>query len=272
MILFDAHCHLDDRKYNSDRDDTIRAARDAGVSYMMNAASDLESSAAAVCLAEMHGSIYASVGVHPHYVEDMDEDALLTLELMAKNPRVKAIGEIGLDYYRDLSPRDMQKKWFVRQIELAKKLGLPIIIHDRDANGDVFDILRSNGAFENGLQMHSYSGSVELARQYVKLGAYISISGPVTYKNASEKREVVKAVPLDRLLIETDSPYLTPEPRRGMRNEPAYVRYVLDQVAALKGISAEEAASATTANACRLFKIEQAGFSGCKNQRFDGDE
>ncbi len=255
MILFDAHCHLDDRKFNSDREQTVAAAEKAGVAYMMNAASDIESSLAAVRLAERYGSIYASVGVHPHNASDMDEDMLLTLEIMAKHPRVKAIGEIGLDYYRDLSPRDVQKIWFVRQIELAKKLRLPIIIHDRDANGDVFDILRSSCAFENGLQMHSYSGSAELARQYVRLGAYISISGPVTYKNASEKREVVKVVPLDRLLVETDSPYLTPEPKRGMRNEPAFVRYVLEQIAELKGISAEEAAAATTANACRLFGI-----------------
>lgn len=254
-MFFDAHCHLDDRKFHFDREQVVQQAKDVGVAGILNAAYDLESSAAAVKLAEQYDMIYASVGIHPHDASTLDDDALLTLELLAENKRVKAIGEIGLDYYRNLSPREVQKEAFVRQIALAKKLRLPIIIHDRDANGDVFDLLCANDAFVNGLQMHSYSGSVELARQYVKLGAYISISGPVTYKNASVKREVVRAVPLDRLLIETDAPYLTPEPKRGMRNEPAFVKYVLEQIAECKGITVEEAAAATYDNTCRLFRI-----------------
>lgn len=255
MKLFDAHTHLDDRKFDLDRKAVIENAEREGVAGILNAAYDLPSSLAAIRLAEEYDFIYASVGIHPHDAATLDEEALFTLELLAKKPKVKAIGEIGLDYYRNLSPRDVQKYAFVEQIRLAKKLNMPITIHDRDANGDVFDILTANKAFDNGLQMHSYSGSVELARQYVKLGAYISISGPVTYKNAPLKREVVRAVPLDRLLIETDAPYLTPEPKRGMRNEPAFVSYVLRQIAELKQISPEEAAEKTYENACRLFRI-----------------
>lgn len=256
MRLFDAHTHLDDDKFQRDRETVIRNAEETGLGGIMNAAYDLHSSQAAIKLAEDYPFIYAAVGVHPHDATTLDDDALLTLELMAKNKRVKAIGEIGLDYYRDLSPRDVQREAFEKQIALAKKLGLPIIIHDRDAHGDVFDILRKNDAFVNGLQMHSYSSSADLAMRYVELGAYISISGPVTYKNATVKREVVAAVPLERLLIETDAPYLTPEPRRGMRNEPAYVKAVAEKIAEIKGISAEEAANTTYDNACRLFRIE----------------
>lgn len=256
MKLFDAHAHLDDDKFRRDRAEVIRNACEIGTFRMMNAAYDLESSRAAIRLAEEHPFIYAAVGIHPHDADTLDDDALITLELMAKNKRVKAFGEIGLDYYRDLSPRNIQKEAFEKQIALAKKMKLPIIIHDRDAHGDVFDILCKNDAFVNGLQMHSYSASAELAMRYVHHGAYISISGPVTYKNAAVKREVVAAVPLDRLLIETDSPYLTPEPKRGMRNEPAYVRFVAEKIAEIKGISVEEAAEATYNNACRLFRIE----------------
>ncbi len=255
MRLFDAHCHLNDRKFDHDREETIQRCHDGGVEKMMCASDDLEESAHAVRIAESHKNIYAAIGIHPHNASAMDEEALLTLELMAKSPKVKAIGEIGLDYYRDLSPRDVQKECFIAQIELAKKLKLPIVVHDRDANGDVFDILRANDAFVNGLQMHSYSGSPELARQYVRLGAYISMSGPVTYKNAPVKREVVRAVPLDHLLIETDAPYLTPQAKRGMRNEPTYVGYVCEKIAELKAIAVEEVAEVTYQNACKLFGV-----------------
>ncbi|MDO4753946.1 MAG: TatD family hydrolase [Bacillota bacterium] len=257
MKLFDAHTHLDDDKFARDLEAVVRSAQDVGLAGIMNAAYDLHSSQAAIRLAEKYPFIYAAVGIHPHDASTLDDEALLTLELMAKNKRVKAIGEIGLDYYRDLSPRDVQREAFEKQIALAKKLALPIIIHDRDAHGDVFQILKSNDAFVNGLQMHSYSSSAELAMRYVDLGAHISISGPVTYKNASVKREVVAAVPLDRLLIETDAPYLTPEPKRGMRNEPAYVRYVAEKIAEIKGITPEEVAEATYNNACKLFRIPQ---------------
>lgn len=255
MKLFDAHCHLDDNKFSRDRDQVLRDAQKGGVQAILNPGADMESSANALALAKEHSWIYAAVGVHPHDVKTMDEDSLLTLELMARHPKVRAIGEIGLDYYRNLSPREDQQYWFRRQIQLAHKLGLPIVIHDRDANGDVYNILCEENAFVLGVQMHSYSGSAELARQYVKKGAYISISGPVTYSNASVKREVVQAVPIERLLIETDAPYLTPEPFRGQRNEPLRVALVCQKIAELKGLTPDEVAEVTFANACRLFRI-----------------
>lgn len=257
LRLFDAHCHLDDRKFRADLPQVLKAAEEAGVEAMLCCGANMETSASSVELANEHKNIYAAVGVHPHDAKELDEDALFTLEIMTKNKKVVAIGEIGLDYYRDLSPRDLQRHWFIEQIKLANKLGMPIVIHDRDANGDVFEILREYASFENGVQLHSYSGSAELARQYVKLGAYISISGPVTYKNASEKREVVKTVPIERILVETDSPYLTPEPKRGMRNEPAFVAHTLEKVAELKGMDPVEAARITTENAYRFFRIEK---------------
>lgn len=256
MIYFDAHAHLDDRKFNRDRIEMIERARDAGVKYTLNASSCLNSSQASVEIAKEYKGIFAAIGIHPHNAKDFDDQTLLTLELMSMDPNVKAIGEIGLDFYRDLSPRDVQEEVFRQQIRLAKRLGLPIVIHDRDSNQQVFDILRQESAFENGLQMHSYSASSEMARQYVKLGAYISISGPVTFKNARIKREVVETVPLDRLLIETDAPYLTAEPKRGQRNEPAYVVYTCRKIAEIKNISEEEVAAATTANAKKLFRID----------------
>ena len=180
---------------------------------------------------------------------------MLDLEALAKDPVVKAIGEIGLDYYRDLSPRDVQKKWFIEQIQLAKRMNLPIIIHDRDANDDVLRILKEQDAFKTGVLMHCFSGSKELAMQYVKLGAMISIAGPVTYKNARKTVEVVEAVPLSSLLIETDAPYLSPEPMRGKRNEPMNVKFTCERMAHIKNVSFEDMASATKENALRFFKI-----------------
>jgi TatD DNase family protein len=185
----------------------------------------------------------------------MDDMMLKMIANLAKKPVVKAIGEIGLDYYRDLSPRDLQQKWFIEQLALAKSMELPVIIHDRDANDDVLRILKAQKQFETGVLMHCYSGSKELARQYVELGAYLSIAGPVTYKNARKLIEVAAYVPLDRLMIETDAPYLTPEPNRGKRNEPMHVRYTCERIAQIKGISFEALAEATLNNAKTYFKI-----------------
>lgn len=255
-MLFDSHTHLDAEQFDIDRDLVIKRARLNGVSYILNPGADFDSSVKAVELAEKHDFIFAAVGVHPHDAETMDLMMREKLEEMAKNPVVKAIGEIGLDYYRDLSPRDIQIKWFTEQIRMAKRLSLPIIIHDRDANEDVFNILKAEKAFETGVLMHCYSGSKELAMQYVKLGAMISIAGPVTYKNARKTIEVVEAVPLDRLLIETDAPYLTPEPNRGKRNEPMFVKHTCQRMAIIKGITFEEMAEATLINAKNFFKID----------------
>lgn len=254
-MLFDSHTHLDAEQFDHDRELVIKRARLNGISYMLNPGADLSSSVKAVELAEAHDFIFAAVGVHPHDADQMDTEMLSMIEHLAKKPVVKAIGEIGLDYYRNLSPKDVQIYWFREQLRLAKRLNLPVIIHDRDANDDVLRILKEEKSFETGVLMHCYSGSRELAEQYVKLGAMISLAGPVTYKNARKSVEVAEVVPIAHLMIETDAPYLTPEPNRGKRNEPMYVRSTCERLATIKGISFEEMAAVIMANAKRFFKI-----------------
>jgi TatD DNase family protein len=255
-MLFDSHAHISDEKFDIDRDKVIKRAKENKIKLIMNPGVDLESSKKAVDLSGKYELVYAAVGFHPHEAKYMDDNMLELIKILAKKEKVKAIGEIGLDYYYDNSPREIQKKWFKKQIILAKELKLPIIIHDRDANQDTMTILKNEEAFENGVLLHCFSGSVELAKEYIKLGAYISLAGPVTFKNSIKPKEVAKFVPLNRLLIETDSPYLTPEPNRGKRNESSYVEYVCNQIAVLKEISFDKVADATYQNAKRFFKID----------------
>lgn len=255
-MLFDSHAHIDASQFDHDREEVIKRARLNGLSFILNPGADFDSSVKAVKLAEQYDFIYAAVGVHPHDAETMDDQMLIALEKMAQHHKVKAIGEIGLDYYRDLSPRATQQKWFVAQLRMAKCLNLPVIIHDRDANDDVLRILKEENAFETGVLMHCYSGSKELALQYAKLGAMISIAGPLTYKNARKTVEVVEALAPEQLMIETDAPYLSPEPKRGMRNESMFVRYTCERMAQIKGLTYEEMAHITLENAKRFFKIE----------------
>lgn len=254
-MLFDSHAHLDSYKFEEDRDEVIDRIKSSDIDLIMNPGADFQSSVDAVALSETYDFIYAAVGIHPHEADSMDDSMLMLLKSMAKKDKVKAIGEIGLDYFYDNSPRDIQKHCFKKQLEMAKELNMPVIIHDRDANQDVFDILCEVDSFKTGVLLHCYSGSAELATRYVKLGAYISIAGPVTYKNARKTVETVKVVPLDRLLIETDSPYLTPVPFRGKRNEPIHVRHVCEKIAEIKGLTFEEVAIATKENAIKYFKI-----------------
>ncbi|SHK60422.1 TatD family hydrolase [Paramaledivibacter caminithermalis] len=255
-MIFDSHAHLDDRRFDKDRDEVIKRAKENGISYIMNPGADFESSVKAVELANKYDMIYAAVGVHPHDAKTMDDMLLQLLKSLTKKPKVMAIGEIGLDFHYDHSPRDVQKKWFREQIRLAKEVNLPIIIHDREANNDVMNILKEEKAFDTGVLMHCYSGSAELAKQYIRNGAYISIAGPITFKNARKTVEVVETISIDHLMIETDSPYLTPHPHRGERNESSYVRYVAEKIAEIKGISVEEVAKRTTENAKRYFRIK----------------
>lgn len=255
-MLFDSHCHLDDSRYDADREAVLARAKEAGVSYIVNPGADLQTSQNAVALASQHAHIYAAVGIHPHDAKEMDDTALQLISHLARKPKVVAIGEIGLDFHYDFSPRDVQRHWFVEQIRLAKKLGLPVIIHDREANQETYYTLKAEKAFETGVLMHCYSGSAELAKQYIKLGAMLSIAGPVTFTNARKTVEVVQTVPLTHLFIETDGPYLTPIPYRGKRNEPGYVRFVAEKVAEIKGISVEEVAEQTCRNALQFFKIQ----------------
>lgn len=271
-MLFDSHAHLNNETYNDkSRSEVIRAIEASDVSYVMDVGFDLASSVAAVSHAAAYPWCYAVVGCHPHDTKKMDETTLTLLAGLAKKPKVCAIGEIGLDFYHDHSDRDTQRHWFRRQIQMALSLKLPIVIHDRDANQEVITILKEEGVFSTSrtglfpkqsdgfpdarLLMHCYSGSRELAEQYRKLGATISVAGPVTYKNARKLVEVVEAIPIQQLLIETDAPYLTPEPFRGKPNMSPYVEYTARKVAEIKGISYEETARITCDNAKRFFNI-----------------
>lgn len=254
-MFFDSHCHLTDDRYNDDLNDVIERAHSSGVQYIVNPGADLASSEKAVSLAEANARIYASVGVHPHDAKDMDDSVLQMIAHLAKKSKVVAIGEVGLDFHYDFSPRDIQRHWFVQQIRLAKTMNLPLIVHDREANQEVYDTLVAEKAFETGVLMHCYSGSAQLAHQYIRRGAKLSIAGPITFANARKTVEVVKEVSLEHLMIETDGPYLTPIPFRGRRNEPAHVRYVAEKIAEIKALTIEEVAEQTCRNAMAFFGI-----------------
>ncbi|NLN41417.1 MAG: TatD family hydrolase [Clostridiales bacterium] len=254
-MLFDTHAHLDDKRFDDDRNELIRGLPERGVSRVITPGIDIDSSKKCVQLAEKYDIVYAGVGIHPHEASKVEEDYLDQLRTMAQNKKVVAIGEIGLDYYYDFSPRDIQKKRFIEQIELAAELKLPIIIHNRDSHEDMLNILREHKDLINGGVMHCFSGSWEMAKIVLELGLYISLAGPVTFKNAKRPVEVAQNIPLDRLLIETDSPYLTPVPLRGKRNDPGHVALVAEKIAEIRGISAEEVGRITTENAIKLFKI-----------------
>ncbi len=256
-MLFDSHAHINDERFDEDRDEVIEHLRENSIDLVVNPGADMPSSRSAVELANKVDFIYSAVGVHPHDVETMTDKDLEELKNLAKeNEKVVAIGEIGLDYYYDLSPRELQKGWFIKQIELANELGLPFIVHDRDAHGDTFDIIKKYKAPETGCVLHCYSGSLELALEYIKMGCYISIPGTVTFKNNRKTVEVAENIPIEWMFIETDSPYLTPVPYRGKRNDPSKVRYVAEKVAELRGISYEEVCEITKENAKKFFNIK----------------
>lgn len=254
-MLFDSHAHIDDKKFNDDRDTTIARALESGIEGILNAGADMFSSARAVELAERYEAVYAAVGIHPHDAKEARETDYSKLAEWAARPKVVAIGEIGLDYHYDFSPREAQKTVLIRQLDLARQLGKPVIIHDREAHGDILSIMKKEGAGLSGV-FHCFSGSMEMAREVLAMGFYLSFAGPVTFANAHKLKEVAREIPLDRLLVETDSPYLTPEPYRGRRNEPAYVRYVAETIAELRNIEPEYLAKITTENTKHLFKIE----------------
>ena len=255
-MLFDTHVHLNVSHFDEDREEVLKRADDAGVSNMVVVGFDHETIPGAIELAEKYDHIYAAVGWHPVDAIDMTEDDLKYLEELSSHPKVVALGEMGLDYHWDKSPKEVQKEVFRKQIDLAKKVNLPIIIHNREATEDTVTLLKEEGAEQVGGIMHCFSGSPEIAKQCVKdLNFYISLGGPVTFKNAKKPKEVAKEISLDHLLIETDCPFLAPHPNRGKRNEPAYVKLVAEQIAELKGVSFEEVATKTTENAKKLFDI-----------------
>ena len=255
-MLIDTHTHLDDARYNDDRDAVIARAREAGVEAFVTIGCDLATSQAAVQLADGHPFVYASIGVHPHEVRHIGDGWYDEFRRLAHNKKVVAYGEIGLDYHYNHSSPKEQRDRFREQIQLARELALPVIIHTREAQEDTIAILKEEQASDIGGVFHCFSGDAWLAKDALEMGFYLSFSGILTFQNAAMLREIATTVPLDRLLIETDCPYLTPTPHRGKRNEPAYVTQVAKQLAVLHPtLSEEDIGRMTTENARRLFKI-----------------
>jgi TatD DNase family protein len=253
-MLIDTHTHLDDARYDADRDAMIQRARQAGVTAFVTIGCDLTTSRSAVTLADRHPDIYASIGVHPHEVKHIRDDWYDELRRLAQHAKVVAYGEIGLDYHYNHSPPKDQRERFREQIQLARDLHLPVVIHTREAQEDTISILKEEKASEVGGVFHCFSGDAWLAKDALDLGFYLSFSGILTFNNATMLREIAKQTPLDRVLIETDCPYLTPVPHRGKRNEPAFVSHVARQLAEIHpDLSLEQIEEATTENAKRLF-------------------
>jgi TatD DNase family protein len=287
-VLLDSHTHIDMREFDADRDRVLQRAREAGVAAVIDIGIDVASSEAAIALAEKHSDVFATVGIHPHDASKVTDAAIGRLEELAKHPKVVAVGEIGLDFYRNRSSKESQVHAFKRQLELASKSRLPVVIHSRNANDEVFEILREytmkyrqspvspnlggnnvGAIHELSLRntgvgaesesrpvgvLHCFSGDAELGRKYIDMGFLLSFAGPVTYPK-STAAGVAKEIPLDKLLIETDCPFLTPQAHRGKRNEPAYVSYVAAKIAEVKGVPAESVAETASANAIKLFRL-----------------
>ena len=254
-MLFDTHAHYNDAQFDDDRFEILDSMQENGVGYIVNAADSMQSIEKILSLAERYNFIYAAIGVHPEEVAGLAEADMETLKELSHHKKVCAIGEIGLDYHYDDVPKDVQKRWFDRQLSLAEELELPVIIHDRDAHGDCIDILEKHDIKRIGGVMHCYSGSAEMAQQLLKMGFYFGFGGTLTFKNAKKVQLSAEAIPLDRILLETDCPYLAPEPLRGRRNSSLLLPYVAAKMAEIKGISIEETERITTENAKKLYKI-----------------
>ncbi|MEA4973930.1 D-aminoacyl-tRNA deacylase [bioreactor metagenome] len=250
-MYFESHAHYDDERFDDDRDELIASLQSEGVDTVVNASSDISSSKASIALSEKYPFFYASVGVHPHEVGKINEDDINILCELSKHPKVVAIGEIGLDYYYDLSPRDKQRYWFCRQLELAAELNMPVIIHSRDAAQECFDIIKESSV-RRGV-IHCYSGSAQMAEDYVNMGFYIGIGGSITFKNNKKGIEVVDQIPIEKILIETDSPYLAPVPFRGRRNDSRLLKYVVEKISEVKKIPESDICKITKINAQNLY-------------------
>lgn len=250
-MYFDTHAHYDDEKFDENRDILIEEMHKNGVDYIINIGADMESSVKSMELAKKYDFIYAAVGVHPHEAESMTDEDINKLREYSKYEKVVAIGEIGLDYYYDFSPREKQRYWFERQLELAAELDLPVSIHSRDAAQETFDIIK-NSNVRKGV-IHAYSGSAEMAKDYIDMGFYLGIGGVLTFKNAKKLVDVVRFAPMERILLETDSPYLSPVPVRGTVNNSQNLRYIADKIGEIKQISAEKVCEITSQNAKVIF-------------------
>lgn len=254
-MIFDSHTHYDDTQFNDDREFVLKEIKEKGVIGILNCGSDLRGMEMSVELANKHDFIYAAVGIHPEYANVVDKKVIERIKELTNNNKVRAIGEIGLDYYwEENPPREVQQKAFRMQMDLARELKLPVIIHDREAHKDTLDIMKEYSDVTG--VVHCFSGSVEFARECLKLGYYIGITGVVTFKNAKVIKEVAKEVPLDRLLVETDCPYMAPTPFRGKRNQSDYVQFIIEEIANIRGITKEEVEEATINNVKNLLNLE----------------
>lgn len=254
-MLFDTHVHLNSEKYNIDLDEVIKRALEADVKLMTVVGFDEPSNARAIALAQQYEFIYAVVGIHPSDARSATDESWPLLREQLKHPKVVALGECGFDYYHDTSFNATQREIFKKQLEIAKEMEMPIVVHMRDSVADTYEMLRDHGKGLSGV-VHCYSGDVQMMHKFIELGFYIGLDGPVTFKNAHAVHEVAKAVPINKLVIETDGPYLTPTPYRGKRNEPAYVAYVAEKIAELKGLSYEEVCEITTQNGLKMYNMK----------------
>ena len=256
-MIFDTHAHYDDEAYNEDRDTLLNSMKENGVGRIMNVGASMQSTKDAVALAKQYDFIYAAVGVHPTESGDLTEKDMECLYQLAKEEKVRAIGEIGLDYYYNEPPKEIQKKWFVRQIDLAKETNLPIIIHSRDAAKDTLDIIKAGQGDKTGGVVHCFSYSWEMAKIYLGMGFYLGIGGVVTFKNSKKLKEVVAKTPIEQIVLETDAPYLAPEPNRGSRNSSIQLKYVVEEIAGLKNMDPEEIVAITRKNAMDLYRLAE---------------
>ena len=255
-MIFDTHAHYDDRQFEEDREELLGSMRENGVELIVDAGSDIASWDKIEQLTDRYPFIYGAIGVHPDEVGELDEEKMKRMEQLLAREKMVAVGEIGLDYYWDKENRDLQKMWFIRQLELARQLDLPVIIHSREAAADTMEIMKQYAGELSGV-IHCFSYSPEQAKEYVKMGFYLGIGGVVTFKNSRTLKEVVSYAPLDRILLETDSPYLSPEPNRGKRNSSLNLPYVAEQIAALKGISTKEVIEVTEQNARNMYRMKE---------------
>ena len=255
-MIFDTHAHYDDRQFEEDRAELLGSMQEQGVGMIVDAGSDIASWDKIGQLTEQYSFIYGAIGVHPDEVGELDEEKMQRMEKLLSGEKMVAVGEIGLDYYWDKEKRDLQKKWFIRQLELARQLDLPVIIHSREAAADTMEIMKQHAKGLDGV-IHCFSYSLEQAKEYVKMGFYLGIGGVVTFKNAKKLKEVVEKIPLESLVLETDSPYLAPVPHRGKRNNSQNLVYVAEEIAVLKGVSYEEVVRQTTENAKKLYRLEK---------------
>ena len=254
-MLIDSHAHLEMPEFKRDLEAVIQRAQDSGVGYIFTVGTEKRDWKRTLEIANSHPSIYVILGVHPHNAKEIDDKTYPILRELCRDRKVKGYGEIGLDFFRNLSPRDVQLKRFREQVGLAKELQLPIVVHDREAHQETLEILKTEKAEECGGIIHCFSGDYEMAKECIDMGFFISIPGSITFKNAERFREIVKRLPLESLLVETDAPFITPEPFRGKRNEPSYVKYTAQKVAEIKKVSFEKVAEVTTENALQIFKL-----------------